>query len=130
MTVTSRLDSSLIAFIKCQVKVRLMGYQAGNSGEFEIVASNCSRVEKSPHKKFQLSTNLKSIDPECESVPVFNLKDLEDVTVNQCVTVLIKVVGVEDQRTVMSKAGKKLIKQECSVAEATRRKKPNYLVGK
>ncbi len=49
---------------------------------------------------------------------------------NQCVTVLIKVVGVEDQRTVTSKAGKKLIKQECSVAEATCRKEPNQLVGK
>ncbi len=91
------VDGSTVALIKCEVKEIPMEYYAGKSGEFEIIASSRSRAEKSPQKKFQLLTDLKTIDPECESVPAIQLKDLDDVAVNQYVTASIKVVGVEDQ---------------------------------
>ena len=84
--------------------------------QFEIVASSRSSVEKSPQKKFSLPIDLKALDPDYESAPEIQLRELDDVSVSQHVTISAKVVGVEAQS---SKSGKSLLKQDCSVADAT-----------
>ncbi len=112
----ARVEGTPIALVNCQVKESPVQFQSG--GKFEILASTRSKVERSP-QKFKLPEDMKSIDPESGAGQEILLKDLEAIAVKQHVTVSFKVVSVESPVDVTTKAGKKLVKQECLIADVT-----------
>ena len=108
----SRMEGSAVSIVNCQIK---QSTQVGSS-DYEILASTRSTVEASPTKKFQLPPDLTLLDPD---TPVeVELKDLRDLRVNQRVTVTVKVVEVMEPTAVTTKTDKKLMKQDCKVADA------------
>ena len=56
----SRLEGSVVSIVNCQIKQAL---QVGSS-DYEIVASNRSKVEASPTKKFELPVDLSAMCSE------------------------------------------------------------------
>ena len=84
-----------VAMAECAIK------EASSGGTFEILASQRrSSVEDSP-KKFSLSADLRSIDPD-KSMEV-HIEELETLVVNQHVSIHAKVLSVAEPEEVESK---------------------------
>ena len=104
-----------IAVVNCQVKETPEQYQSGSSDQskYEILLSSRSAIQKSP-KKFTVDPDIKS---DGETVQTIALEDLPIISVNQKVTVCVKVINVEIQTSITTKTGKQLNKQDCIVAD-------------
>ena len=89
-------DETPVAISDCTVKAADAG--AG----FELIASpRRSNVTKSA-KTFDLSTDLKAID--LDTAKMVHVDDLQDLAVNQLVTVTVKVLSVKPPEDMQSKA--------------------------
>ena len=103
-----------IAVVNCQVKETPQQYQSGSSqdSKYELLLSTKSGIQSSP-KKFAVEKK-----SESETVQTVALEDLPIISVNQKVTVCVKVVTVEKEASITTKTGKQLKKQDCIVADA------------
>lgn len=107
LNLRSALESSCsggssVAFVNCQVKC------SQQEGAVKIIATSRIKVESS-YKKFKL----RSETLEGEGSTVMHLSDVGGASVNQLVTVVVKVMDVSAPEEVMMKEGKELYKQEC-----------------
>ena len=55
-----------------------------------------------PKRSSRLLIDLKALDPECESAPEIQLRELDDVLVNQHVTISVKMVGVKAKKIMLA----------------------------
>ena len=105
----SRLERSAVSIVNCQIKERSF-----NKG-LEIMASNRSSVEPATSKSFELPPS--TVD---ENIAVaVEVNECESLSINQRVTVVVKVLGTKEPTSVQTKAGKKLEKQDCTIGDAS-----------
>ena len=109
----SRIDGNPIALANCQIKEASLRYASGSEDTpFEIWTSRRSHVESSSEKSFDLT------DVE-KKYSVVALEDLVNIAVNERVVVSIKVVDMEETRTIKNKYGKEFTMQNVMVADGT-----------
>ena len=112
-----RARLELLSKEKAPVAISDGAVKAADAG-FEVIASpKRSNVTKST-KTFDLSMDLRAIDPDaCELV---NVDELQDLSVNQLVIVKVEIVSVSAPKSLQPKGTwKELIKQECVAGDAT-----------
>ena len=96
--------SAAVSLVNCQVR-------AARGGGSEILLTKSSKVEASP-KKFS------GVDVAVRKEPaVIKMNDVSTVTIDQAVTVTVKVISVEPPQEVKNRDGKILKKQDCVVGD-------------
>ena len=98
----------MAALVGCSIKE--------TSNDFELLASEKTTVEASS-KEFALPSNLKEVDSST-AVHVESLPEINNTPVNQHITIVGKVVGIESAVKLSSKNHLDgLTKQECRIAD-------------
>lgn len=109
LSLRSALESSMqwgssVEFVNCQVK------RSRQEGAVKIIATSQIKVESLP-KKFKL----RSETLEGEGSTVMHLSDVGGVSVNQLVTVVVKMMDVSALEEVMMKEGNNSISRSVKV---------------
>ena len=103
-----RAKKTAAALIGCSIKE--------TSNDFELLASKKTTVEASS-KEFALPSNLKEIDSST-AVHVESLSEINNTPVNQPITIVGKVIGIESAVKLSSKNHPDgLTKQDCRIAD-------------
>lgn len=76
-----------------------------------------SKIKAIP-KEFTLPDNTEELDPDV-ACQLSNLVEIEEIAINQHVTVSGKVVEVEGAKQIQTKEGKTLTKQDTIVSDST-----------
>lgn len=56
---------------------------------------------------------------ESDQYPNVKLGDLDDMSVNQHITIIVKTIDVSPSEQIITKTGKELLKQECTISDIT-----------
>ena len=103
----SREDKKPVALVSCKIQ------EGKFDSNLEIVTSKHTKVESSP-KKFKVDDT-----SEASGVPDITIDEVVQLTVNQVINVVGKVVQVNVATEVTSKQkGKPLFKQDCIISDA------------
>jgi ribosomal protein L37AE/L43A len=101
-----------IKLVNCQIK-RVSS--TSDDVQFEVVVASTTSVENST-KQYKVTTE----DYEDNTVTKdVKLEDIHDISVNQRITLKIKVISVKDPEKITSKAGILYTKQECIIADSS-----------
>ena len=84
--------------------------------KLEIMAGKRSTVQSSP-KKFKIDDSILD-DASSSKVEVVTIEEVMNLAINQCVTVVGKVVRVDAAMEVNSKESKVLMKQDCILSDS------------
>lgn len=88
------------------------------SPEYEIFLNSYSQVTFTPAKKFTLPDDPSNIDPDA-SKSLSELKEIDDMAVDQHITVVGKIIDTEDVSQIHTKQGKILNKQDCTWSDTS-----------
>lgn len=102
----ARAEKKAITLRRCQVK-QLMG-------EYELIASSHTSVEVTPDRNFDVTAMTDDLMSVVESVA-----DIENVQVNNRVSIQVKIVQVDGSVSVNTSDGCTVTKQECVCADGT-----------
>ena len=105
-----RQESKSIALSACRIQTNKF------DSKLEIMAGKRSTVQSSP-KKFKIDDSILD-DASSSKVEVVTIEEVMNLAINQCVTVVGKVVRVDAAMEVNSKESKVLMKQDCILSDS------------